>query len=712
MKNWLPFFLLLSLFSCQNEMQTDANLSDNSADWPSYLGGDDSNQYSTLAQINTENVSELQPAWTYRSGDADADNRSQIQCNPLVIDGILYGTSPQLKLFALDAATGKEIWRFDPFGGKYDQFGMGVNRGVTYWSDDSEQRILFTAGSFLYAVNAKSGELITTFGEEGRVDLHTGLDRVVDDLFIVSNTPGIVFEDLLILGSRVSESTGAAPGHIRAFDVKTGEQQWIFHTIPHPDEFGYETWPADAYLHSGGANAWSGLSLDAKRAMVFIPTGSASFDYYGGDRIGQNLFANCILALNARTGERIWHYQTVHHDLWDRDLPAPPNLVTVMHDGKKVDAVAQITKSAYVFLLDRETGEPLFPIEEMPVPPSEMEGDTAWTTQPIPTKPPQFSRQRLTEEELTNRTPEANAYAKKVFTETGENVPFLPLREKPTLVFPGLDGGGEWGGAAVDPDGIMYINHSEMAWVLQLEKVEVPQDKLLASRGKMLYEVACLECHGKNLEGGTKFGNSPSLMDVHTRLTATEIGGIIKNGKGAMPANAQLSAAQIEQITAFLTNSSEEVNAETKEDDFWPYPYKFGGFNRFQDPDGYPAITPPWGRISAIDLNEGEILWQSILGEYDELTAQGIPPTGTENYGGAAVTAGNLIFIAATLDEKIRAFDKRTGKQLWQADLPAAGYATPAVYAVDGKEYIVIACGGGKCGTKSGDAYVAFSLPK
>ncbi|MEM9935696.1 MAG: PQQ-binding-like beta-propeller repeat protein, partial [Bacteroidota bacterium] len=379
-------------------------------------------------------------------GDTDPDGRSQIQCNPLIIDGVLYGSTPVLKFFALNAATGEEIWEFDPFEGQYDQFGMGVNRGMAYWASGRESRILFTAGSFLYSVDAKTGKPDVAFGENGKTDLHKGLGREVDDLFIVSNSPGVVFEDLLILGSRVSESTGAAPGHIRAFNVRTGEVEWIFHTIPQPGQFGYETWPEDAWRRIGGANAWSGMSLDKERGMVFVPTGSASYDFYGGDRQGDNLFANCIIALNAYTGERIWHYQTVHHDLWDRDLPAPPNLVTVVHDGKRIDAVAQITKSALIFLLDRETGEPLFPIEEVPVEASRLNGEKASPTQPIPTKPAPFSRHTIEEKDLNHLTEENFQYAKAIWANSLKGSPYIPPSEEGTFVFPGFDGGGEWGG--------------------------------------------------------------------------------------------------------------------------------------------------------------------------------------------------------------------------------------------------------------------------
>lgn len=701
------FFILLIAWSCKQETSKEY------VNWDAYLGGKDVNHFSSLDQINPRNVQRLKQIWIYNSGDRDTADRSQIQCNPLIIDGILYGTTPKLKLFALDAATGEELWKFDPFSGTYKDFGMGVNRGLAFWKGTDENRLFYTAGAFLYAVNPENGQVVSTFGEQGKVDLHQGLDREVEGLFIVSNTPGIIYEDLLILGSRVSESTGPVPGHIRAFDVKTGEIKWVFHTIPHPGEYGYDTWPKEAWKTSGGANAWSGFSLDEKRGIVYVPTGSASFDFYGGDRHGSNLFANCILALNAKTGERIWHFQTIHHDLWDRDLPAPPNLVTVERNGEKIDALAQITKSGYVFILNRETGEPLFPIEERPVPPSDLEGESAWPTQPFPVKPPPFSRQEVTELDLDQRSPEVYAYAKSVWDKIRKGNPYIPPNEDGALLFPGFDGGGEWGGAGVNPNtGILYVNSSEMPWLMQMGKYELEDDGLLASKGRQLYNVACVSCHGSQLEGSNLYGNTPALTGLKERLSEQEVATVIKNGKGVMPSFGVLKKGEVEALTAFLFESAEKMDTANADsgNPTWPYPYVFNGYNRFYGPDGYPAITPPWGQLSAVDLNEGSIKWQITLGEHPDLTAQGIPPTGTENYGGPVVTAGGLIFIAATMDEKIRAFDQQDGTLLWESQLPAAGYATPATYAIDGRQYVVVAAGGGKLSTKSGDAYVGFAL--
>ena len=707
-KSILGFLLLFFCFqACKKKESAFVN-------WSAYLGDKHANQYTPLTQINKKNVKNLKVAWTYNSGDADLEkNRTQIQCNPLIIDGILYGSSPRLKFFALDATNGTEIWTFDPFDeNKYKAFGMGVNRGLAYWTDGREKRLLLTAGPYIYAINAQTGNLITEFGENGKVDMHEGLDRNVKDLFINSNTPGIIYKDKLILGCRVSESggVGAVPGHVRAFNVRTGAQEWIFHTIPHPGEYGYETWPAGAWQYAGGANAWAGFSLDEEREMVFVPTGSASFDFYGGDRIGENLFANCLIALDANTGKRKWHFQMVHHDIWDRDLPAPPNLVRVEHNGKEIDAVAQITKSSHIFLFNRETGEPLFPIEEVPTPPSTLEGEAAWPTQPIPVKPPPFSRNRVTEKDLTSRTPEANAYVKKIWKKASEGEHFVPLTEDGTIVFPGLDGGGEWGGAAFEPStGNLIVNASEMPWVLSLRKADAVAGKNIP-KGKSIYNAFCLSCHGKDLQGGDMFGIVPSLKNLNERLDKQQITQILKNGKGTMPSFNFLPEDQKNAIAAFLLEAPDVEKVTIEEKDSWPYPYYFNGYTRFQDQEGYPAISPPWGTLNAINLNTGEISWKITLGEYPELIAKGMDPMGSESYGGPVVSESGLIFIAGTLDEKFRVFDSKDGTLLYETILPAAGFATPSVYAVDGKQYIVIACGGGKLGKKSGDTYVAFSL--
>ena len=686
----------------------NASFDESLHEWRVYGGDPASSQYSSLDQIDKNNVTQLEVAWTYHTGDHNQEGSSQIQFNPIIVDGVLYGASPKLKLFALDAATGEERWVFDPYEDANEPSVFGVSRGVSYWEDGEDRRILFGAGPRLYAIDAISGEPISSFGNNGFVDLREGLDRESTGTFWSMNTPGAVYKDLYIVGGRVAEEHPSAPGHIRAYDIRTGERAWIFHTIPHPGEFGYDTWPADAWQTVGGANAWSGMSVDHERGMVFIPTGSAAFDFWGGNRHGENLFANSILALDAATGERIWHFQTIRHDIWDRDLPATPNLLTVTHDGRRIDAVAQITKSGHVFVLDRVTGESLFPLEEIEVPPSDLEGEAAWPTQILPTIPAPFARQQLLADDVTNISPEASATIRdsiaKLMPATGQ---FIPPSTRGTIIYPGFDGGGEWGGAAHDPhNGIMYVNSNEMAWVQQMRKID-PSDRRAFSVGQQVYFYNCANCHGFAGEGAPGF---PALTDLAGRKSQEETAQIVQNGGARMPGFAHLQQAEVDAVVAYLFDDEQPENVTSDREN--PIKYTHMGYNRFYDSEGYPAVKPPWGTLNAIDLNTGDYLWRVPLGEFPELTARGIPKTGTENYGGPVVTAGGLVFIGASLDEHFRAFDKDTGEELWKTKLPAGGYATPATYEVNGKQYVVIAAGGGKMSTKSGDAYVAFALPE
>jgi quinoprotein glucose dehydrogenase len=681
------------------------------ANWPAYLGDAGGTHYSSLTQITPANVAKLQPTWTYHAGGADPKNRSQIQCNPLVIDGVLYGTSPDLALFALDAATGRERWRFTPDAGAGGG-PAGLNRGLTWWSEDRERRLMFSAGHYLYAIDPAEGKAIDAFGDHGHIDLLDGLDRDTKGLYLAANTPGAIFRDLIIMPMRLGEGPGpAAPGHIRAYDVRTGKRRWIFHTIPQPGEKGVETWSPNSWQTNGAANCWAGLVVDQERGIAFVPTGSATFDFWGGDRLGDNLYANCLLALDAATGELKWHFQFVHHDMWDRDLPAPPVLCEVMRDGKKIAAVAQVTKSGHVWVFDRETGESLFPWKEEPVPQSMLTGEKSSPTQPLPQKPAPFARQRFTEEEATNRTPAAHEAVVKRLRELRPHVPFDPPSEQGTLVLPGFDGGAEWGGAAVDPRGVLYVNANEMAWILQMVPTAV-----FGSGAKAVYAQLCIACHGVNREGNPA-ANIPNLTTVGARLKPDEIGALLRSGRGMMPSFSFLPAAAREALVRWLISPEAEDAANAREPTgVTPAkparsPYVTTGYNKFLDPEGYPALRPPWGTLNAIDLNTGAYLWKQPLGEHPELAAKGIKGTGIENYGGPVVTAGGVLFIAATKDEKFRAFDAKTGEKLWEVALPAGGYATPATYSVGGRQFVVIACGGGKLGTKSGDAYVAFALP-
>jgi len=681
-------------------------------EWRVYGGNAAANRYSALKQINTSNVHQLQVAWTYHTGDNKPGQTSEMQSQPLMVNGVVYTTSPKLKVLALDAATGKLIWQFDPFLNAEPR--ISANRGVVYWEQGEDKRILFTAGPTLFSLDANTGQPTASFGQNGQVSLYEGLGREVSNLYVVTTTPGIVYQNLLILGSRVSENGDAAPGHVRAFDIRTGKIAWVFHTIPQPGEYGYEQWPATAWETVGGANVWSGMSLDEKRGLVFLPTGSTSYDFYGSNRPGENLFGNCIIALKATSGERVWHYQTVHHDIWDRDLPCQPNLVTVTHQGKKIDAVAQATKSGFIFLLDRETGKPLFPVEERPVPASDLPGEQAWPTQPFPVKPAPFARQVFTEADITNISPEAKAHVTTRLKTVRTGRSFIPPSKAGTVILPGFDGGAEWGGNAFDPESsILYINANEMPWILTMVDTENKADKSI-SPGRSLYASNCAACHGQDRLGDQH--SYPSLVNIGNRLQHQDIEKIIKNGRGRMPSFSHIPEQNRQQIVNYLLNREDKTNSaapETKPTASTTpeFPYVHTGYHRFLDPNGYPAIKPPWGTLNAVNLNTGEYMWQVPLGEFKELTQKGIPPTGTENYGGPIVTAGGLVFIGATKDEKFRAFDKKTGKVLFETTLPAGGYATPCTYIVNGKQYVVISAGGSKMGTKAGDAIVAFALP-
>jgi quinoprotein glucose dehydrogenase len=693
--------------------------------WQTYNGTKAGMKYSSLTQIDTTNVSQLQIAWTYNTGDADTAHASQMQCNPIMVNGTVYGLTPQMRLFAVDALTGKQKWLFDAnaqtrHDNDRSSYHIMINgRGVAYWTDgQQDERLFFTAGSNTFAVDAKTGKVIHTFGDNGSIDLHNDLGRDVSQLFVVNSSPGMVFQDLLILGTRVDEAPPAAPGHIRAYDVRTGKLRWIFHTIPHPGEPGYETWEdKNAWQHVGAANVWSGFSLDEKRGILYAPTGSAAYDFYGGKRKGSNLYANCLLALDAASGKLIWHFQFMHHDLWDKDTPTPPALITLQRDGKAVDAVAQTTKNGMVYVFDRVTGKPLFDIQEVPVDTvSELAGEKVWPTQPIPVKPAPFVRQTITEKDINpylSASEQQELKAKLAGYRKGNM--FIPPGTTPAVILPGYDGGGEWGGPAADPEtGILYVNANEMAWIMQMRenKIEQATNETLLKAGQRLYKQHCMACHGSERQG---LGNNPTLIDIKTKYSQPELVGLLNTGRRMMPAFKHVPDLDKEAIAAFILDNQEagskKFTGTVTLDTVNYVPYKMTGYNKFLSSNGYPAMSPPWGTLNAIDLNSGEFVWKITLGEYAELAAQGIPPTGTENYGGPVVTAGGLVFIGASRDGKFRAFNKRNGKLLWEYTLPAAAFATPAVYLLNGKQYVVIACGGGKLNTKPGDAYIAFALP-
>jgi quinoprotein glucose dehydrogenase len=671
-----------------------------------YNGNDAQDHYSSLSQINRGNVKNLVVAWKYDTGETGG-----LEANPVIIGRVLYTYTPSHKVIALDAATGKLIWTFDPHVP-----GFMRARGVSYWTDGTDSRLFAPVGSFLYAVDAKTGQLIPSFGENGRIDLRKGLRGDYRDQSISLSSPGTVYKDVIIVGGGMPETHPAPPGDIRAFDVRTGALRWTFHTIPHPGEFGYDTWPKDAWKNAGAANNWAGMTLDTQRGIVYVPTGSAVFDFYGGDRIGNDLFADSLIALDAETGKRIWYFQGVHHDLWDRDFPAPPVLLTINRNGKRVDAIAQTTKSGFVYVLDRTNGTPLFPVKESSYPASTVPGEHTSPTQPLPLAPAPYTQQSVTADTLTNRTPEAHEWAEKqlaTFISGGQFIP--PSVDKLTVDMPGFAGGGEWGGPAVDPTtGVFYVNANDTAWLVGLTVPPPP-----GSVGEQIYQNQCSVCHGINRRGSPP--SVPALVGIEGILTDQEIADTIHHGKGRMPAFS-LNDDQTQSLVRYLTKYPQQQQrpkaqtasgapaATAANNDM---PYKTIAFRRFTDPDGYPATAPPWGTLSAIDLNTGKYLWKIPFGEYPELVAKGIRNTGSDNYGGPVVTAGGLLFIGATVfDPKFYAYDAHTGKLLWETELPFSGLATPSTYMVDGKQYVVIAAGGGQSSPKpSGGVYIAYKLP-
>lgn len=701
-------FLLLAITGCMSDGKETYKK------WEVYGGDSKSLRYSALDQVNRDNVKNLKVAWSYHSDEGDSIGISTMYCSPIVIGRTLFGVSPSLRLFAVDAMTGEKKWSFDPHCKNRNRL-----RGLSYWEDGEDRRLLYPVDDSLYAINADNGKPVESFGDSGKVDLHEGLGEMHKQKYITATSPGIIYKDLIIIGSSVSEGAGGAPGHIRAFNVRTGKLEWVFHTIPQPGEFGFDTWEdTTAWKVNGAANNWGGMSLDEERGIVFVPTGSVGSDFYGGGRKGINLFANCVLALDAQTGKRVWHFQTIHHDLWDRDLPCPPSLVTVNHNGKRIDAVAQPTKTGVVFLLDRETGRPIFPVVEQPVSTATtLKGEKPWPTQPVPVKPKPFMRQSFSDTDINRYASEEDK--KKIAAQLREfnngNM-FDPPTTKGNIMIPWLDGGAEWGGGAFDIEtGLFYVNSNEVPWIVTVSEIKRKAqskrhetvDKLGdTAKGNALFMANCSTCHGADHKGTAA---APNILGAGRKYSTSELLTLINEGRRTMPGFKYLSDADKASLVKHI-----KAISESSVDSQWiapPVPYALSGLTKMITSEGVPAINPPWGTLSAIDLNSGEIVWRKPLGEYPQLKAKGIPATGTENYGGPVVTAGGLVFIAAASDAKLRAFDKTTGEILWEGDLPTSAFTTPCVYEIDGKQFIVVSCGGGKLGAKSGDSYVAFSLP-
>lgn len=600
-------------------------------EWKSYGGDPGGTKFSPLRQIDRSNVTRLKPAWIYHTGDISDGTkwptRSAFETTPLAVDGVLYLTTPFSRLAALDAGTGRELWSFDPKIDRGQATNLFINRGAAYWIHGSMRRILLgTIDGRLFSIVAETGKPDDSFGKGGWIDLRDGVAASFPGREYGMTSPPAIYKDLVICGSLVPDGDPLGPaGDVRAFDVRTGKLAWTFHTVARNGEFGNNTWPKDGWQDRGGLNAWPPLSIDIERGIVFLPLTSPATDFYGGDRKGTGLFGDSLVALEAATGKRLWHFQTVHHNLWDYDLPAQPVLVQVRREGALIDAVAQVTKTGFTFVFDRTSGAPLFPIEEVQAPSSEVPGEQAWPTQPRPLKPPPYARQKMTPDELTTVTPESRAYCTKLLEGAVPGEIFTPIGLRPTILFPGTNGGANWGGASFDPEThTLYVNSMDVG---------------------MLYHMV------KRPDGS------------------------------AIPYRPQGSG----------TNNS-----------------------RFWDPDLLPCQKPPWGFLTAIDLDKGEFRWRVVLGVVDALLEKGLPPTGSPNIGGSLVTAGGLVIIGATNDSRLRAFDKDNGRELWVTRLPASAHATPMTFLDkrSGKQFVVIAAGGGNKYNKTySDSLVAFALP-
>lgn len=655
---------------------------DSFSNWRRSQGGPTSNRYVTFTQIDRGNVGRLAEAWTYHSGDGKAN----VQCNPIFVDGLLYVATAGNSLAALEGGTGREVWRYSPQRQGNGLEDVPARRGLLYWAGDdaNPSRIIFTMGTWIYALDPKTGAPIAQFGEGGRAPLpHGG-----------SSVPGLVYRNVLIF-------PGFENG-IFGYDIRTGGRLWTFNTLPVGDEYGAATWSGD---QREGANCWGGQALDESRGIAYVTTGgSPKPNFLGMLHPGDDLFSNCIIALDALTGRRLWHFQELRHDEWDLDIPAPPNLVTVEHGGMKVDAVAQVTKMGNTLLLDRVTGKPLFPFRLRRAPDFRLPGDRGALYQPDPVLPEPLVRQRFTLADVTNRTPEAHKAVLAMLA--GATYGWYSAFEegKPNVYF-GLEGGAEWTGAAADPAGRLYVSVTELPWAITLTRAPgggVPVTPL-AIEGEGVYKKNCMACHGAN-RGGNGF--APSLVGLELRLKEADIGPIVRKGRNAMPPQPQVSGAQIEALCAYL------LDRGARKSDAGPR-WTTLGYNKFFDPDGYPACTPPWGKLVCLDLNTGRISWQVPLGEYPELTAKGIPKTGTQNIAGPTVTSSGLVFVSGTRDSTIGAYDADTGAELWSHALPFQGTAPPTIFEDRGREYVVLpATGNVRLGGENGDAWVAFALPR
>jgi quinoprotein glucose dehydrogenase len=705
----IVLILLVILIGCQGKPGSELETAvvdplDNYLDWGIYRGDKKGNQYSELNQINRNNVGALEIAWQYHHGNPSSPS---MYSNAIMIDDILYFTAPSLDVIAINAKNGEEIWRF--VVAVHNETGTetsGRNRGVAYWTDGAYGRIFAFVKNRIYALDAKTGLHIKSFGEHGYIDLNYHLPIDPNTASVEMTSPGILYKDHLIVGGRVPEGYNSTPGDVRSYNAITGEFEWIFHTVPRPGEEGYNTWEFEEGETYGGANPWGGFTMDQERGWVFFATGSPAPDFiYGGTRKGTNLFGNCIIALDAETGMKIWHYQNIHHDIFDYDNPPAPILSTISTGEKQQDVVVQFTKMGLTFILDRQTGIPVFPTPEVPVPQTDIPEEESWPTQPIPERPPPLVRTHITEGELTDLSPESHEFALNLFRKYHSGPLYTPSNEQGVITAPGHQGGNEWGGGAYNPNtNIMFVNANEAPTINRLLKFyDDDGDGTPELKGATVYYKNCSSCHGINRQGIP--ASIPPLTAIP--LNPLEIQAVIQQGRGNMPAFPQLEEGKLSDLIAYLTSTPKEFQelssvGKIKYSSDAPF---------FNDGEGFPGIKPPWGTLNAMNIATGTIEWKVPLGEYESLKQRGILNTGTRNFGGPIATAGGLVFIAGTPDEKIRAFDQTDGRLLWEHELPAAAFATPSTYMIDGIQYLVIVCGGGgKLKTTLGDAVVAFAI--
>ena len=658
--------------------------------WPRSQGDNGARRYSALDRINKANVRDLAVAWTYRSGDGAAN----IQCTPIVVDGVMFAPTPGRAIVAVDAATGKEIWRRTlPAVTRPRLQDAPARRGLVYWPGDGTvpARVLFGFGDWIYSVDPRTGEPTPGFGEGGRVEIPTS-----------ATASGAIFKNVYV--------TCGLFGDVYGYDLRDGRMLWRFRSVPRDGEFGAETWNGPQQ----GANGWSGLSLDDQRGIAFVAFGAPRPDMVGIGRLGDNLFSNCVVALDATTGRRIWHFQDVRHDIWDLDVCAPPNLVTIRREGREVDAVVGMAKSGHLTLLDRLTGRPVFPWRLRRAPVSNLPGEVTSPYQPDPELPEPVSRMEFHPDMITDRTPEAREFVRQVVAKSTYGF-FQPFTEGVPNLFIGSRGGAEWSGGAIDvPTGRLYVTSNR--WVSRVTVIRPDERERNPnqppSAGEKVYQHYCATCHGPDRGG---LGVAPPLYALGNRLKDADVLALLENGRGAMPPNPLIGDEEKRDLLDFLFRRNQPAATLRRGDGKEQPRYTFDGFKFLTDHEGYPGIKPPWGLLNCYDLGTGRALWRVPLGELEKLTAQGVPKTGSQNLGGATVTAGGLVFVAGTEDERIRAFDADNGAELWSAKLPFAGTAAPAVYEVGGRQYVVItATGGGRVGGPSGagDAYVAFALPR